>query len=169
MVIQVLLGPFDFRTLNFHGPFVFLHPVPGKHLNVNHCTVHAGTGSERSILDIGCLFSKNGPKKLFFRSQLGFTLWCDLSDQDISRLDFGTDMNNPRFIKFGKRFFANVGNIRSNLFGSQLGIPSHAGFFLDMDRCEAVFFDHPMGNQDRVLEVVAIPGHERDEQVLAEG
>ncbi len=33
---------------------------------------------------------------------------------------------------------------------------------------EAVFFHHALGDEDRVFEVVAVPGHERDEQVLAE-
>ena len=28
---------------------------------------------------------------------------------------------------------------------------------------------HPLGDEDRVLEVVAVPGHERDAHVLAEG
>ena len=36
-----------------------------------------------------------------------------------------------------------------------------------MDRREAVFLDDALRDQDRVLEVVAVPGHERDQHVLA--
>src|SRR5712671_5768102 len=42
------------------------------------------------------------------------------------------------------------------------------GELFDMDGGEAVFLHHPLGNQDRVLEVVAVPGHECDQQVLAQ-
>ena len=38
-----------------------------------------------------------------------------------------------------------------------------------MDRGVAVFGDHALADQDRVLEVVAVPGHERDQHVLADG
>jgi hypothetical protein len=37
-----------------------------------------------------------------------------------------------------------------------------------VDRGEAIFFHDALGDEDRVLEVVAVPGHERDEQVLPE-
>ena len=37
-----------------------------------------------------------------------------------------------------------------------------------MDSGEAIFFHHPLRQQNRVLEVVAIPGHEGDAHVLAQ-
>jgi hypothetical protein len=37
-----------------------------------------------------------------------------------------------------------------------------------MDSGEAVFLDHALRDKDRVLEVVAVPGHERDAHVLAQ-
>jgi hypothetical protein len=40
---------------------------------------------------------------------------------------------------------------------------------LDVDRRQHVVLDEPLGDDDRVLVVVALPGHERDEQVLAQG
>jgi hypothetical protein len=40
--------------------------------------------------------------------------------------------------------------------------------FLDVDRGEDVVAHDALGDQDRVLEVVAVPRHERDEHVLAE-
>src|SRR5690606_34701930 len=38
----------------------------------------------------------------------------------------------------------------------------------DVDRGVAVIGHHPFGHQDRVLEVVAVPRHERDQHVLAQ-
>ncbi len=37
-----------------------------------------------------------------------------------------------------------------------------------MDRCEAILFYYALRNEDRVLEVIAIPGHERDTHVLTQ-
>ena len=38
-----------------------------------------------------------------------------------------------------------------------------------MDSGVTVFLDHALRDQDRILEVVAIPGHERHQHVLAQG
>ena len=35
-----------------------------------------------------------------------------------------------------------------------------------MDRSKTILFNHPLGDQDRIFEVVAIPGHEGDTHVL---
>ena len=35
-----------------------------------------------------------------------------------------------------------------------------------MNRGETIFLDHALGNEDGVLKVIAIPGHECDQQVL---
>ena len=38
-----------------------------------------------------------------------------------------------------------------------------------MDRGEDIVLQRLLGDQDRVLEVVAVPGHERDEHVAPQG
>ena len=37
-----------------------------------------------------------------------------------------------------------------------------------MDRGEAIFLNDPLRDKNRVLKVVAVPGHERDTHVLAQ-
>src|SRR5690606_13068684 len=49
---------------------------------------------------------------------------------------------------------------------TQLGVTGDTGQLLDVDRGVAVFLYHALGNEDGVLEVVAVPGHERDQHVL---
>lgn len=39
----------------------------------------------------------------------------------------------------------------------------------DVDRGEHVLFNQPVGQDDRVLVVVALPRHDRHQQVLAQG
>ena len=38
-----------------------------------------------------------------------------------------------------------------------------------MNGGETIFLDHPLGDQDGILEVVAVPGHERHAHVLTQG
>ena len=38
-----------------------------------------------------------------------------------------------------------------------------------MDSGKAIFFNHTLGNEDGVFEVVTVPGHEGDAHVLAQG
>jgi hypothetical protein len=50
--------------------------------------------------------------------------------------------------------------------GAQLGVAGGDLVFLDMDRGEDVVACDPLGDQDRVLVVVAVPGHEGDDTFL---
>ena len=52
--------------------------------------------------------------------------------------------------------------------GPELGVAGHHLEFLDVDRGEDVVLHDPLGEQDRVFEVVAVPRHERDQHVAAE-
>ena len=38
-----------------------------------------------------------------------------------------------------------------------------------MDAGESILFDHALGNQYRIFEVVAVPGHESDTHILTQG
>ncbi len=61
------------------------------------------------------------------------------------------------------------GDVAGDFLGAELGVTGHDRQFLDVDRGVAVFGHHALGDQDRVFEVVAVPGHEGDQHVLAEG
>ena len=61
-----------------------------------------------------------------------------------------------------------VRDVAGDFLGAQLGVARHDHQLLDVDRGVAVFGDHAFADEDRVLEVVAVPGHERDQHVLAE-
>ena len=61
-----------------------------------------------------------------------------------------------------------IGDISGNFFRTQLGITRNTGQFNDVYRGEAVFFNDPLRNQDRILEVVTIPWHKCDQHVLTQ-
>jgi hypothetical protein len=97
-------------------------------------------------------------------SPLGVTLPTRMSP--VAHL--GTDVDDARLVQLGQRRFTDVGDIAGDLLRTQLGVAGQAGQLLDMDAGEAIFLHHALGDEDRVLEVVAVPGHEGDAQVLAQ-
>src|SRR5690606_8725653 len=63
---------------------------------------------------------------------------------------------------------ADVGDVAGDLFRAQLGVAGHDLELFQVDRGEDVVAHDPFGDQDRVFEVVAVPGHEGDEGVAAQ-
>ena len=70
------------------------------------------------------------------------------------------------------RFFSasspTVRDVAGDLLRPELGVARHHLELLDVDRGEDVVAHDALGEQDRVLEVVAVPRHERDEHVPPE-
>src|SRR5690606_14944609 len=96
------------------------------------------------------------------------TLGRDLTDEDVTVDDLGTDADDAAFVEVGEDFLADVGDLAGDLLGAQLGLARVDLVFLDVDRGEDVLFDQALGQHDGVLVVVALPGHVRHEEVLAE-
>ncbi len=63
---------------------------------------------------------------------------------------------------------ADVGNVARDFFRSQLGVARLDLELLDVDGGVIVLLHHLLGDQDRVLEVVAAPRHEGHQHVAAE-
>src|SRR6266508_5952295 len=83
----------------------------------------------------------------------------------MARLDLSADPNDAALIEISERLIANVWNIAGDLFRTELGVTGDALEFFDVDRSINVFFYDPLADQDRVLEIVATPGHQRDHHV----
>ena len=83
-------------------------------------------------------------------------------------LHFGADRHDARFVEVAQRFLADVRDVAGDFFRPELGVAGGDLELLDVDRGEHVVADDALGDQDRVLEVVAVPRHERDEHVAAE-
>ena len=83
-------------------------------------------------------------------------------------LHFGADVDDARLVQASQLVLRQVRDVARDFLGAQLGVARHHHQLLDVDRGVAVFGDDAFADQDRVLEVVAVPGHERDQHVLAE-
>ena len=83
-------------------------------------------------------------------------------------MHLGADVDDARLVEVAQRFLADVRDVAGDVFRAQLGVARHDFELLDVDRGEDVVLHDALGDEDRVLVVVAVPGHERDERVLAQ-
>ena len=75
----------------------------------------------------------------------------------------------PVLVEVAQHLLGDVGDVAGDLLGPELGVTGVDLVLLDVDRGEHVLLDQPLGEDDGVLEVVALPGHEGDEEVAAQG
>ena len=159
---------FDLFPLDRQSALVLVDAVTVEHAHFHDGALHARGHAERGIADVGSLFAEDGAQQLFFRRHRAFALRRDLADQDVAGADFGADIDDAGFVEVLQRFFRNVRNVAGDFLRSELGIAGHHLELLDVDRGEDVVLHDPLGEQDRVFEVVAVPRHERDQHVTAE-
>ena len=154
--------------LDLQCTLVLLKTVAGKHLHIDDRALGAGRHTQGRILHVRGLLTEDGTQQFLFRCELGLAFRRYLAHQDIARLDLRTDVDNAGLIKLGQRTLTDIGNIRGDFLGAQLGVTRDTGEFLNMNGGETIFLDHLLGHQDGVFEVVAVPGHERNTDILAQ-
>src|SRR5699024_8604491 len=108
-------------------------------------------------------------QKALFWGQLGFTLWGDLTDEDVARANIGTDADDAAVIQVTKNIFGHVWNLTGDLFCTQLGIASVNLVLFDVDRGQDILFHNALAQDNCVLVIVAFPWHKCHEQVTAQG
>ena len=78
----------------------------------------------------------------------------------------GADADDAVLVEVGEHVLADVRDVAGDLLRAELGVAGLDLVLLDVDRGEDVLLDDALGEDDRVLVVVALPRHERDEEVL---
>ena len=106
-------------------------------------SVPGGAVKEASLTS-AAFSPKIARKKTLFRSKLCFRFRSDLTDEDIARLHFSTDADNPIFAKIDQRLFRDIWNIACDLFFTEFCIAGSQLKLFDIDRSvsnllEAVF------------------------------
>src|SRR5699024_4880663 len=97
------------------------------------------------------------------------TLRRDLADEEVAVADLGTDADDAALVEVGEDVVGDVRDVPGDLLRAELRVPGVDLVLLDVDRGEDVVLDETLAEDDRVLVVVALPGHEGDEEVAAEG
>src|SRR6185437_5915379 len=165
----ILLETLGFETLDFLCAIVLGDAAAREHTRVDHRPFDTRRHAQAGVAHLARLFAENRTQQFLFGAQLSLTLGRDLADQNIARANFRADADDAAGVEILEGVLTDVRNVAGNLLGAELGVARDTLEFLDMHRREEVFLDHALGNEDRILEVVAAPRHEGDHHVAAEG
>jgi hypothetical protein len=140
----------------------------GEHLDVDDLAALAVRNLQRCVAHFAGLLTEDRAEQALLRRELGLTLRGDLADQHVAGADLGTDADDAAVVEIAKDVVTQVGDVTRDLLGTQLGVAGVDLVLVDVDRGEHVVFDQTLAQDDGVLEVVALPRHQGDQQVLAE-
>ena len=142
--------------------------LPGEDPDVDDLAGLAVGHLERGVADLAGLLTEDGPQQALLGRELGLALGGDLADQDVAGTDLGADADDAPLVEVLQDLLGEVGDVPGDLLGAELGVPGVDLVLLDVDRGEDVVAHQALGEDDGVLVVVALPGHEGHQQVLAE-
>ena len=123
---------------------------------------------ERGVADLARLLLEDRADQLLLGGQLGLALRRHLADEQVAGDDLGTDADDAALVEVAQRLLRAVRDVAGDLLVAELGRAGVDLVLLDVDRGELVVLDQALREDDRVLEVVALPGHEGDQAVLAQ-
>ena len=123
---------------------------------------------ERGVADLAGLLAEDGTQQALLGGQLGLALGGDLADQHVARADLGADADDAPLVEVGQDLLGQVRDVPGDLLGAELGVAGVDLVLVDVHGGEHVVAHQALGEDDGVLEVVALPGHEGHEQVLAQ-
>ena len=122
----------------------------------------------RGVPHLAGLLAEDGPQEALLGGELGLALGRDLADQHVAGADLGADADDAALVEVGEDVLGEVRDVPGDLLGAELGVAGVDLVLVDVDRREHVVPHQPLGQDDGVLEVVALPRHEGHEEVLAE-
>ena len=123
---------------------------------------------QRGVADLARLLLEDRADQLLLGGQLGLALGRDLAHQQVAGLDLGANAHDAAVVEVAQRLLGAVGDVASDLLLAELRRAGVDLVLLDVDRGELVVLHEALGEDDGVLEVVALPRHEGHHQVLAE-
>ena len=168
LVVAVLGEAFDLLALDRQRALVLVDAVTVEHAHFDDGALHARRDAQRGVANVGGLLAEDRAQELFLRRHRAFALRRDLAAQDVAGAHFRADVDDAGFVEVLQRLFRHVRNVARDFLRTELGVARHHLELLDVDGREHVVLHDALGEKDRVLEVVAVPRHERDQHVAAE-
>ena len=139
-----------------------------EHADADHLAALAVRDLERGVAHFARLLAEDRAEQSLLRGELGLALGRDLADEVVAGVDLGADPDDPALVEVLQDLLGHVGDVAGDLLGPELGVAGVDLVLLDVDRGQDVVLDQPLGDDDRVLVVVALPRHVRDDQVATE-
>src|SRR5258708_1098164 len=164
---QVLFQLQALASFNCLVPFVFFSALAGKDFDVDDGAFDARRAVERSVAHVTGFFTEDRAEQFFFRSERGFAFGSYFADENVARLNDRADADNAAFVQVAEERFADIGDVASNFFGTELGVARFDFVLFDVNRSVVIVLDQFFADQDGVFKVVAAPGHEGHQNVAA--
>ncbi|CDC29576.1 uncharacterized protein BN792_01787 [Faecalibacterium sp. CAG:82] len=137
-------------------------------LDIHDDAVLAVRHTQGGVTHLAGLFAKDGAEQALLSGQLGLALGGDLTNQNITALDLSADADDAALVQVFQSVLGNVGDITGDLLRSELGVTRLRLVLFNMNGGIHILADDLLVQQDGVLVVVALPGHEADQSVLAQ-
>ena len=131
-------------------------------------TVERRTCLERSILHVTGFVTEDGLEQFLLRRRIGLTLRCDLTDEDITRLDVRTDTNNTVLVEVFGSLFGYIRDIGGELLHTALGVTYFEQLLNHVNRGVHIFTNDALAEHDSILVVITLPRNIRYLKVLTE-
>ena len=123
---------------------------------------------ERGVADFSGLLAEDCTEQSLLRRQLGLALRRHLADQNVTGANLRTDADDAVVIEIPERVVADTRDISRDLLRAELRVARCALVLLNVNRGEDIILHETLGEKNRVLVVITLPGHETDQRVLAE-
>src|SRR4051794_35063732 len=143
-------------------------PFSRENVMTSMTTPPSPCGTLSEVSRTSRLLLEDRADELLLGGQLGLALRRDLADEQVAGADLGADADDAAVVEVAQRLLRAVRDVARDLLVAQLRRAGVDLVLLDVDRGELVVLDEAIRQDDRVLEVVALPGHEGDHEVLAE-
>ena len=162
-----LLGHVDADQL-VHAGRQLVAVVAVEHAHPDDLALLAVRHLERGVAHLARLLAEDRAEQALLGGELGLALGRDLADQVVAGGDLGPDAHDAPLVEVLQDLLADVGDVAGDLLGAELRVAGVDLVLLDVDRGEHVVLHQTLGQDDRVLVVVALPRHVGDHEVLAE-
>ncbi len=131
--------------------------VPAEGLDVDDHAALAVGHLQRGVADLARLLLEDRADQLLLGGQLGLALGRDLAHEQVARDHLGADPHDAAVVEVAQRLLRTVGDVARDLLVAKLRRAGVDLVLLDVDRGQLIVLDEPLGDDDRVLEVVALP------------
>ena len=170
-----LVADLQLAPLGDGHPHLLLHAgrqivglFAGEDAHIDDGAVDAVRDTQRGVFHLARLLAEDRAQQLLFGGQLGLALGRNFADQNVAGVDLGADSHDALGVEVSQRFLGHVRDVAGDLLVAELGFARADLVLGHVDRGELVVLHEPLGDDHRVLKVVALPGHERGQHVLAQ-
>src|SRR5258708_23315730 len=130
---QVLFQLEDLGSFDSLVAFVFFSALAGEDFDVDDGALDARRAVERSVAHVSGFFAEDGAEQFLFRGQRGFAFGSYFADENVARFDDRADADNAAFVEVAEEGLADVGDVASDFFWTELGVARFDFVLLDVD------------------------------------